>query len=65
MGYDIIIGRDLMVQLGITDDFKRKVLQWDGATVHMKDSSNFLGWSNLTKRKMREVEMHTAEPAST
>ena len=65
IGYDMIIGRDLMVQLGLTDNFKRQFLQWDGATVHMKDARNFLGQSDLIKRKMREVAMQNAEPAST
>ena len=46
-----------MVQLGLTDNFKLQVRQWDGPTVHMKDSRNFLGQSDLTKRKMREVIM--------
>ena len=32
IGYDMIIGRDLMVQIVLTTDFKRQVLQWDGAT---------------------------------
>ena len=54
-----------MVQLGLTYSFKCQVLQWDGATVHMKDPSNLLGKSDLTKREMREVVMQTAEPAST
>ena len=36
IGHDMIIGRDLMVQLVLTDDFKRQVVQWDGATVPMK-----------------------------
>ena len=65
IGYEIIIGRDLMVELGLTDDFKRQVLQWDGATVHMKDPRNLLGQYDLTTRKMREVAMQTEEPAST
>ena len=38
-GYDMIIGRDLMVHLGRTADFKRQVLHWDGATVNMKEPS--------------------------
>ena len=61
----MIIGHDLMVQIGLTSNFKRQVLQWDGATVHMKDPRNLLGKSDLTKRKMREVVMQTAEPDST
>ena len=54
-----------MVQLGLTAEFNRQVLQWDGTTVHMKDTRNLLGQSDLTKREMREVVMQTAEPAST
>ena len=65
IGYDTIIGRDLMVQLGLTADFKRQVLQWYGATVHIKDPSSLLGQSDLTKREMREVVMQIAAPDST
>ena len=65
IGYDMIIGRDLMVQSGLTADFKRQVLQWDGANVYMKESRNLLGTSDLTKREMREVVIHNEEPAST
>ena len=53
-----------MVQLGLTGEFKRQVLQWGGTTVYMNDSRNFLGQSNLTKREMRKVLIQTAEPAS-
>ena len=62
--YDMIIGHELMVQLGLMDDFKRQILQLNGITLHMKDPRIFLGKSNLTKRKMRKVVMQTAEPAS-
>ena len=60
----MIICRDLIVQLGLADDFKRQVLQWDGATVHMKEPSSLIGKSDLTKREMREVVMQNAEAAS-
>ena len=63
--YDMIICSDLMVQLGLTGDFKRQFLQWDCATLHMKEPSSFLGKYNLTKRKMRELVIHTEEPDST
>ena len=36
IGYDMIIGRDLMVQQGLLSEFKHQVLQWDGVTVPMK-----------------------------
>ena len=48
IGYDMIIYRDLMVQLGLTADFKRQLLQWNGAIVHRKESRNLLGQSDLT-----------------
>ena len=57
IGYEIIIGRDPMVQLGPTDNFKLQVLQWGGATVHMKETRSLLGKSDLTKHNMREVVM--------
>ena len=43
IGYDMIIVRELMVQLGLTENFKRQVLQCYGATVHIKEPSRFLG----------------------
>ena len=65
IGYDMIIGREMMAHLDLTADFKRQVLQWDCTTIHMKESRNLLGQSELTKREMHEVVMQTAEPAST
>ena len=61
----MIMRHDLMVQLGLTANFKRQVLQWDGATLNMKEPTIFLGQSYLTKREMHEVVMKTVKPAST
>ena len=65
IGYDMIIGLDLMVQLGLSVRFKRQVLQQDGATVPMKEPSDMLGQTNLTSREMSKVVIHTEEPVST
>ena len=65
IGYDMIIRRDLMVQLVLTSDFKRQVLQWYGTTLHMKEFRNSIGQSYLTKGEIPDVVMKTAEPAST
>ena len=43
IGDEIIIGHDLMVQLGILVEFKHQVLQWYGDTVPMKEPSGMLG----------------------
>ena len=65
IGYDMIIGCDLMIQLCLTFDFKHQVLQWYGATVHMKEPSSLLGQSDITKREMHDLVIHTEEPAPT
>ena len=58
----MIVGHDLMVQLGLTDDLKRQFLKWYGATVPMKEPSSQLRKPNLSKHNMRKVVLHTAEP---
>ena len=54
-----------MLHLGLTDDFKRKVLQWNGAAVPMKDPIVMLGQKYFKSCEMHEVAMQTAEPYST
>ena len=44
----MIIVCDLMVQLGLLDNFRCQVLQWDGATVPMREPSGLLGQTYLT-----------------
>ena len=63
IGYDMIIGSDLMIQLGISVDFKHSVIQWDGVTVPMKKLRSLLGKSDSASFKMREVSVKTSEPA--
>ena len=65
IGYAMIIFRDLMVQLGLTANFKRQATQWGGATVQVKEPSGLLGKSDLNKRDMRKLVMQTAELYST
>ena len=65
IGYGMIIGCDLMVQLGLTADFEHQVFQQDGATVHMKEPISLIGKYNINKRAVRKVVMQTVEIAST
>ena len=65
IGYVMVIGPNLMVQLGLMSDFKIQFIQWDSAEVTMKDPSGLLGQKNLTGRNMSEVVMHTIKPDST
>ena len=61
----MIIGHDLMAQLGLSDGFKRQVLEWDDATVTMKEPSGLIGQTYLTSYDMREVVMQKEDPVST
>ena len=61
----MIIYRDLMVQLALTADFKRQVLQWDFTTILAKEPSGLIGKPYLSQWEMWEVVMETSEPAST
>jgi len=39
--YDMIMGRDLMTELGFKIDFKTGHMEWDNAIVPMHDVNNF------------------------
>ena len=54
-----------MVNLVLTADSDHQVVQWYGATIHMKEPSIFIGKFDLTKFYICKVVMHTAEPSST
>ena len=45
--YDMIIGRDLLTELGMEFSFKKGTMTWEGAEVHMKDSALFLNVENI------------------
>ena len=50
-----------MVKLFLMADLKRHFLQTDGTTVPMEEPIDLLGNSDLRKRKMCKVVMHTSE----
>ena len=57
--YDIILGRDLIIQLGLKVEFSRQVLEWYGTVEPIKDPGNFHGQPDLTKCEIQEVVMQT------
>ena len=61
----MIIGRYIMVQLGLTSDFNHQQLSWNYAVVLTKQPINFLGKYSLVKYNMSEVVIQTAYPDST
>ena len=60
----MIIVCDLMVQLGLLTDFKRRLLKWDGVTVPIKEPRGILGETGLNNHEMWEVVMQNAELVS-
>ena len=65
VGYDSIIGCDLMVQLCLKTDFERKLMECKETVVPIKDPVNILGQTDLTKCEILELVIQTAEPDST
>ena len=59
ISYYIIVVNDLMVQLGITANFKRQDHKWDNVLVPTKEPISLLFQTDGTGCKMREVIMHT------
>ena len=65
IGYDMIVGRDLILQLGLLAKFKYPFFQCDGATVPMKEPSGLLWQTYITSCEMYKLVMHNEEPVYT
>ena len=50
-----------MVQLGLTDKFRHKFLEWDNTVEQIKEPGNLLDKPNITKRDVQEVVIKTKE----
>ena len=61
LGYDMIIGRDLMTALGIKLDFEEKKLTWDGAELEMRDFRS----KTPTRKEIKAVIKAAQEPIVT
>ena len=59
LGYDMIIGLDLLNDLGVVIDFEKKVLTWDGTDVEMPQPKN------ITVQELRTLLAESVEPKST
>ena len=59
--YDMIIGRDIMSELGITLNFKEQTMSWDDSTVRMKDPETLSDLSNPINNFFWNVEVNETE----
>ena len=64
LGYDMIIGRDIMQSLGINLLFSEQTIQWEGAQVPMRDF-NKLKKYNLNKYELNAIIQNINEPIIT
>ena len=65
IGYDMIVGRDLMLHLGLKNYFGCQIMEWKQTIIPMKETGNLLGQPDLTKHKIREMVIQAEEPAYT
>ena len=65
IGYDMIIGRDLMTKLGLITDYKRKVLTWDDISVPMRSAYHTDSKPTFSRAEIRRIMMQTVEPIAT
>ena len=61
VGYALIIGRDLMLELGLDISFENKTIMWEGTTIPMRDFNMLRKW-NLFKYEMRIIIQEMNEP---
>ena len=56
--YDMIIGTDLMIELGINIDFDKRVMTWEGATVPLKNRDIL---SNIDELNLIHEEIYESD----
>ena len=61
----MIIGRELMIQLGLKSDFGSQILEWDETVIPMKYLGIFLFQTDLTNRDIQDMVMQYTELDST
>ena len=65
IGYDMIIDRDLMVQICLMDNFQFQFMKLDFVGTPIKDPIIMLGQAYLTSYNIIKVEIKNAEPVFT
>ena len=62
IGYDAIIGRDLLLTMGINLNFKEEVIEWDRMVSPMKDYYNDIPNAKPTREELRVLMTPSEEP---
>lgn len=66
IGYDMIMGRDLMAAIGLHLDFRQQTICWDKMDTSMKSPSDLAKVKTaFTKKEIKTVILQNAEPSIT
>jgi len=66
VGYDMVIGQDLMVKLGLITNYKRKVLIWDEVSVPMRSVYHTDSKPTFSRAEIiKQIMTQTAEQITT
>jgi len=65
IGYDIILGRDAMSELGIVIDFNDEIISWDHVTITMRDYFTDRPSPKPTKKEIKAMLLRSEEPQAT
>ena len=64
LGYDMIVGRDLLLELKIDVSFNKKMVNWEGIEIPMRDFNRLRRW-NLSKYEVKAIIQEMKEPIVT
>ena len=64
LGYDMIVGRDLLLELKIDISFENKIVSWEGIDIPMRDFNRLRKW-NISKYEVNTIIRESKEPIVT
>ena len=65
IGYDMIIGRDLLTQLNIDVRFSDKTIKWEDQLIPMKSFAKIWQNEHPTRKELKATVLRSVEPKST
>ena len=64
IGYNVVIGRDLLIELRMELSFAKKTVAWEGIEIPMRDFNRLRKW-NISRLEMNAIIQESAEPIVT
>jgi hypothetical protein len=64
VGYDVIIGRDLTLELKMDISFANKSISWEGIEIPMRNFNKLKKW-NISRMEMKAIIQESTEPIVT